>query len=168
MVFGGQGNDNANGDDGDDAIFSSQGEDVLNGNNGDDTIFGGQQADILTDGNGDGFLRGDLQEDALTGGEGSDRFLLRKVSGADTIADFEDGVDSLVLPSSDFPVQPNGIAVEDLNITQAEGGTVISVDGNAVAGLTGVDASNITEDDFQNISNLSKLENPTMANFDFR
>jgi hypothetical protein len=68
--------------------------------------------------------------------------------------DFEYGVDSLVLPSSDFPVKPKGIAFEDLNITQAENGTVISVHGNAVAGLTGVDASNITEEDFQNISSL--------------
>jgi hypothetical protein len=80
--------------------------------------------------------------------------LLRNVSGPDIITDFEDGIDSLVLPSSDFPVQPNGLTFEDLSITQAEGGTVISVDGNAIAGLTGIDASNITEDDFQQVSSL--------------
>lgn len=85
---------------------------------------------------------------------GSDRFLLRNISGPDIITDFEDGVDSLVLPTSDFPVQPNGLTFEDLNITQTEGSTVISIDGNPIAGLTGVDASNITEEDFQNVSSL--------------
>jgi hypothetical protein len=154
LISGGQGNDNANGDDGDDLISGGQGEDALNGNNGNDTIFGGQQADIINGGNGDDFLSGDLQEDTLTGGEGSDRFLLRAVSGPDIITDFEDGVDSLVLPTSDFPVQPAGLSFEDLSVFQAEGGTVISFNGNAIAGLTGVDATTITEDDFQDVSSL--------------
>gem|GEM_PF-1828912 len=154
LIFGGQGNDNANGDDGDDTIFGGQGEDTLNGNNDNDTIFGGQQADIINGGNGDDFLSGDFQEDTLTGGEGSDRFLLRAVSGPDIITDFEDGVDSLVLPTSDFPVQPAGLSFEDLSVFQAEGGTVISFNGNAIAGLTGVDATTITEDDFQDVSSL--------------
>jgi hypothetical protein len=80
--------------------------------------------------------------------------LLRDVPGADIITDFVDGIDSLLLSTSEFPVQPNGITFEDLTITQAEGSTVISVNGNTMAGLTGVDATNITEDDFQQISSL--------------
>ena len=154
LIFSGQGNDNANGDSGNDTIFGSQGEDVLRGNNDNDIIFGGQQADILSGGDGNDFLSGDLQEDTLTGGEGEDHFLLRNVSGADIITDFEDGVDLLVLPTSDFPLQPNGFTFENLTVTQAEGGTVISVNGNTMAGLTGVDATTITEEDFQDISTL--------------
>jgi hypothetical protein len=154
ILLGGSGVDVINGNNNDDRIFGGQDEDILNGNNDNDTIFGGQQRDVINGGNGDNFLSGDLGEDTLTGGGGSDRFLLRNVSGPDIITDFEDGVDSLVLPTSEFPVQPNGVTFEDLTITQAEGGTVISVNGNTMAGLTGVDASNITEDDFQQISSL--------------
>ncbi|WP_211517658.1 LamG-like jellyroll fold domain-containing protein [Geitlerinema sp. PCC 9228] len=154
ILFGGQGKDNLQGGNGNDILNGNLGEDKVNGNDGDDILFGGQQADILNGGSGNDLLSGDLGEDTLTGGQGSDRFLLRNVSGPDIITDFEDGVDSLVLPTSEFPVQPNGVTFEDLTITQAEGGTVISVNGNTMAGLTGVDASNITEDDFQQISSL--------------
>jgi Ca2+-binding RTX toxin-like protein len=110
--------------------------------------------DILTGGNGNDFLSGDLGEDTLTGAGGSDRFLLRSVSGTNTITDFEDGVDALVLPTSEFPLQPNGLTFEDVTVTQADTGTVISLDGSAIATLTGVDAANITQEDFQQISSL--------------
>jgi Ca2+-binding RTX toxin-like protein len=146
--------DNIRGNGGNDTINGNQGEDHLDGGDGNDVIFGGQQADILNGGNGDDFLSGDLQEDTLTGGSGEDSFLLRDVVGADIITDFEDGTDSLVLPTSDFPLQPNGLTFEDLTIFQAEGGTVILVNKNPLAGLTGIDATTITEEDFQQVSSL--------------
>jgi hypothetical protein len=148
------GSDKIYGNGGSDLINGNQGNDTLEGGDGNDTIFGGQQADIINGGNGNDFLSGDLQEDTLTGSDGEDRFLLRNISGADIIADFEDGIDALVLPTSNFPLQPNSLTLEDLTIFQAEGGTVISVNGNAIAGLTGINATNLTEEDFQQVSSI--------------
>jgi Ca2+-binding RTX toxin-like protein len=167
IVFGGQGQDILNGDygedlslldgtnpDGNDLLNGNLGRDTLNGEGGNDTIFGGQNADVLNGGAGDDLFSGDLGDDTLTGASGSDRFLLQDVSGTDTITDFADGVDSLVLPTSNFPFSSNGLTFEDLNITQTEGGTVISFNGNELATLDGVDANNITGDDFQQISSI--------------
>lgn len=167
FVLGGQGQDNLNGDysenfslldgtdpDGNDLLYGNLDRDTLNGEGGNDTIFGGQKADVLNGNAGDDLLSGDLGNDTLTGASGSDRFLLRDVSGTNTITDFADGVDSLVLPTSNFPLSSNGLTFEDLNITQTEGGTVISFNGNELATLDGVDANNITGEDFQQISNI--------------
>jgi hypothetical protein len=153
-ILGGQGVDVLNGNNDNDMIFGGQDEDIINGNNDNNTIFGGQQRDVINGGNGDNFLSGDLGEDTLTGGAGSDRFLLRDVSGADIITDFVDGIDSLALPTDNFPLQPNGLSFDDLNIFQAEGGTVISYNGNTIAALTGIDATTITEEDFQQVSSF--------------
>ncbi len=153
-ILGGLGVDVLNGNNDNDTIFGGQDEDILNGNNDNNTIFGGQQRDVINGGNGDNFLSGDLGEDTLIGGEGSDRFLLRDVVGADIITDFVDGIDSLALPTDNFPLQPNGLSFDDLNIFQAEGGTVISYNGNTIATLTGIDATTITEEDFQEVSSF--------------
>jgi Ca2+-binding RTX toxin-like protein len=154
LIFGDRGNDQLEGNNDDDTIFGGQGKDSIGGNEGDDTLFGGQQADIINGGNGDDFLTGDLQEDTLIGGGGSDRFLLRPLSGTNIITDFEDGTDSLVLPDDDFPLQPNGLSFEDLTVTQTEDGTTISLNNEAIAFLTDVSATNITEDDFQQVSSF--------------
>ncbi|WP_071516815.1 DUF4347 domain-containing protein [Geitlerinema sp. PCC 9228] len=154
VIFGGQGNDILNAGEGNDLINGNLDRDNLNGSEGNDTIFGGQGGDILNGASGNDWLSGDLGEDTLTGAGGSDRFFLRPVSGSHTITDFEDGVDSLILPTSDFPLQPNGLTFADLTITQADTGTVISFNGNDLAILTGIDATNITQEDFQQISSL--------------
>jgi len=154
LIISGPGNDIVSGNDGNDTIFGGQGADVLNGDNDDDTIFGGQQADVVAGGAGNDFLSGDFGEDVLSGGEGQDRFLLRTVTGPDIITDFEDGVDSLMLPTGTFPLQPNGLTFADLNIIQAPGGTVVLFEGNAIAGLTGIDATTVTEEDFEEVSSL--------------
>lgn len=154
FVLGGQGNDTLSGGDGNDLINGNLDRDNINGSEGNDTIFGGQSADILNGGGGDDLLSGDLGEDTLTGAGGSDRFLLRPVSGSNTITDFEDGVDALVLPTSDFPLPPNGLTFADLTVTQADTGTVISFQDRTIATLNGIDAANITQEDFQEISSL--------------
>ncbi|WP_071516384.1 calcium-binding protein [Geitlerinema sp. PCC 9228] len=154
ILLGGSGVDVLSGNDGDDSIFGGQDEDILNGDDGNNIIFGGQQRDVINGGNGNNLLSGDLGEDTLTGGGGEDRFLLRDVAGADIVTDFADGIDSLLLPAVGFPLASSALSFADLNIFQAAGGTVISAGGNIIAALTGVDATSITEEDFQEVSSL--------------
>jgi Ca2+-binding RTX toxin-like protein len=132
-LFGGKGSDTLLGSSGDDALFGNRGADNLNGGDGNDILFGGKGDDLLT---------GGLGNDTLTGGLGSDRFLLSNDSGIDTISDFEDGKDLLILSSR--------MTFSQLAITQSNGITQISLaaTGQVFASLVGVPASQINAADF--------------------
>lgn len=79
---------------GDDMLYGSRGNDLLRGHSGDDNLFGGNGDDVLVGGPG---------KDKLTGGLGSDLFVFKDQthspdsSDANTIADFEFGVDHIDL-----------------------------------------------------------------------
>jgi Ca2+-binding RTX toxin-like protein len=81
----------------------------------------------------------------LIGGLGNDRFLLSTNSGIDTIADFEDGKDLLILG--------NGVTFSQLAITESNGITQISLasTGKVFASLIGVSSSLIGVADFASI-----------------
>lgn len=79
-----KGFENAIGTGGNDIITGSDGVNILDGNAGDDEFFGG---------------RGD---DSLIGGVGANTFKFTAGDGIDTIADFNDGVDQIVLINIGF------------------------------------------------------------------
>ncbi|MEG5193929.1 FG-GAP-like repeat-containing protein, partial [Microcoleus sp. ARI1-A4] len=150
-INGFRGNDSLGGGLGDDTLYGGKGSDTLLGASGDDILFGGRGADILNgdDGNdillggkGDDLLTGGLGDDTLTGGKGFDRFLLSNDSGLDTVTDFEDGKDLLILG--------NGMTFSQLAITQSNGITQISLasSGQVFASLIGVSANQINAADF--------------------
>jgi Domain of unknown function (DUF4347)/FG-GAP-like repeat/RTX calcium-binding nonapeptide repeat (4 copies)/Calx-beta domain len=132
-LFGGKGSDTLLGSSGDDALFGNRGADNLNGDDGNDILFGGKGDDLLT---------GGLGNDSLTAGKGIDRFLLSNDSGIDTITDFEDGKDLLILG--------NKVTFSQLAITETNGLTQISFPstGQVFASLVGVPASQINAADF--------------------
>ncbi|MEG4083486.1 DUF4347 domain-containing protein [Microcoleus sp. POL10_C6] len=132
-LFGGKGNDIMLGGSGDDALFGSRGADVLNGGDGNDILLGGKGDDLLT---------GGLGSDVLTGGDGNDKFLLSANSGIDTILDFEDGKDLLILA--------NNLTFSQLSITQENSSTFIrlSATGEILVSLNGVSASLINDANF--------------------
>ncbi|WP_293348413.1 MULTISPECIES: DUF4347 domain-containing protein [unclassified Microcoleus] len=132
-IFGGKGFDSLLGSGGDDVLYAGRGADILNGGDGNDNLYGGK---------GDDFLNGGLGSDTLTGGKGLDKFLLDSNSGTDTIADFEDGKDLLILG--------NGVTFSQLAITESNGLTQISfaATGKVFASLTGVSATAINAADF--------------------
>lgn len=74
------------GDAGANRLFGREGADLLTGRDGDDYLNGGAHADTLDGGNGN---------DVLRGGQHSDTFVFR--AGADTVEDFNDDVDILML-----------------------------------------------------------------------
>jgi Ca2+-binding RTX toxin-like protein len=91
----GSGNDSVNGGAGNDSITGNAGADVLLGGAGKDTLLGGGRDDILC---------GGASSDRMTGGAGADRFVFveHKVGDADTITDFTQGQDKIVVARADF------------------------------------------------------------------
>jgi len=60
-----------------------------------ENLTGSAFADTLTGGAGRDALDGGAGNDSLTGGAGADVFVFNPADGADTVADFEDGTDSI-------------------------------------------------------------------------
>ena len=114
--WGGEGNDRLLGGSGQDRLFGDTGADVLQGGigsdsieggEGDDLLFGGLGRDRLTGGAGNDRLHGGLGQDVLTGGAGADMFIFTSPTTAgsgrtaDTITDFQTGVDRIDLAAFD-------------------------------------------------------------------
>lgn len=145
---GGSGNDTLNGGNANDLLDGGSDNDVLNGDNGNDTLLGGSGADQLFGQNGDDLLNGGLGNDTLQGGRGSDRFVLAVGEGTDTITDFTNGQDRIVLSGELLFEQLTIVQGSDANVAN----TLISVtSGNStelLAILTDINATTINSADF--------------------
>lgn len=144
IVYGDAGNDTLRGGDvaadtifggaGDDTIqavanqqLATHAPDVLFGDDGDDTIVGGNADDRIEGGDGD---------DMLTGLGGADLFAFaERERGTDTITDFEDGTDRILLSGS-----------ADVDIEDSDDGAVISF-GRTTVLVAGVNAADLNADD---------------------
>ncbi|MBD1203146.1 MAG: M10 family metallopeptidase C-terminal domain-containing protein [Rhodobacteraceae bacterium] len=106
-LFGGSGQDRLLGEAGSDVIQGAAGADIVDGGDGDDLLFGGLGRDRLSGGGGNDRLNGGLGQDVLTGGAGADVFIFTSPAtagsgrGADTITDFQTGVDRIDLSAFD-------------------------------------------------------------------
>ncbi|MCU0543979.1 MAG: DUF4347 domain-containing protein [Oscillatoriaceae cyanobacterium Prado104] len=140
-LCGGGGDDYLRGDFNNDLIDGGAGDDRIYGGENDDTLIGCEGDDILLGDKGDDLLTGGLGNDTLTGGDGVDRFLLFANAGNDTITDFEDGTDLLVLGNVTF---------SQLAIVETNGITQISFvpTGQVFANLIGISADRINAADF--------------------
>ncbi|MEM7188671.1 MAG: hypothetical protein AAF439_03590 [Pseudomonadota bacterium] len=87
-LLGGVNADTLDGSGGNDNLYGYAGADDLSGGAGRDWLYGGTDADVLSDGAG---------KDNLIGGAGADRYVLAADGDADTIRDFEVGIDLLDL-----------------------------------------------------------------------
>ncbi|MDP5358834.1 MAG: calcium-binding protein, partial [Paracoccaceae bacterium] len=107
LIMAGDGDDQINAMAGNDTVFGRDGADQIDGGDGADTLLGGNGADDIRGGNGQDLLDGGDGDDRLDGGAGDDILFGRAGAdtfvfsgGADRIADFEQGVDELVLDPS--------------------------------------------------------------------
>lgn len=107
-LSGGGGNDTIAGGGGNDTLKGGGGSDMMKGGGGRDLLVGGASGDSLHGGNGNDALRGkggaDRLEgaggnDVLKGGGGKDRFIFHARDGVDTIVDFRQGQDKIVIES---------------------------------------------------------------------
>ncbi len=105
------------------------GDDILSGNSGSNTLNG--QA-------GDDVLNGEGGDDILIGGAGNDLFVFEGQFGNDTIQDFQAGFDQLDFGDFDGP----------LNVAQDGADVVLSFASDNSVRLQGVNASDLTDDDF--------------------
>ncbi len=108
------------------------GNDILSGNSGANTLNG--QA-------GDDILNGEGGNDVLIGGEGADIFTFEGIFGADTVNDFQSGIDRLNFTDfgDDFG--------SELVVENVDGGTLLTLGNNGSVLLAGVDSID-TNDDF--------------------
>jgi len=99
-------------------LIGTTGANWLNGGGGNDSIWGG---------GGDDRLIGGAGADRLTGGAGTDRFLFASTSGADTVVDFQDGIDHLVFITGGAPVLPVSVTDSGLNVLVQYGAASITL-----------------------------------------
>lgn len=136
LLLGGQDNDVLRISRSDDA--ASTGDNQLRGFGGDDHLSGGRGDDDLRGGAGNDVLRGGRGDDRLNGGNGADVFIFRGqtndgITDFDVIADFQVGIDILVLGNRNVT-----------DVTQHTDGIDLTLDGVAdTIFLAGV--SNITD-----------------------
>ena len=141
LLKGGFGDDSLTGGAGRDRLFGGDGDDFLTGDAGRDRLFGGNGNDLLNGGEGNDLLQGGKGNDFLSGGAGADRFILAAGQGRETIQDFEDNLDKLVLGT--------GLTLENINILSTGSDTIITNNNNIVlALLENTQASEIDAEDF--------------------
>ena len=174
FIDGNEGNDTLVGMRGNDELFGSGGDDLIYGDNstgesatdGSDILWGGFGDDQLFGRGGDDYLIGQSGINSLTGGEGSDTFVLSSYSSEgsqDIIKDYVDGTDKIGLINIDF---------DSLTITQnvnAVDTNIADADGNIIAILEGVTATDIDAGDFVSLDyDLSEILEiaPSMVNLD--
>ena len=101
-----------------------------------DILYGGAGDDIIDGGVGDDFLIGGAGADILHGGQGADTFVFDTMDGfADTINDFELGVDTLNITDILSGYDEVTSAISDfVQLTQTGNGAEIGVNVNGQAG----------------------------------
>jgi len=125
---------------GDDILKGGAGDDLFYGEDGNDRLEGGAGADSLYGGAGGDWIVGGSGDDFLVGGTGADSFVFRSGDGDDTIGEFEDGLDVIVLEGT-------GQGYDSLTITYAAGTALVDY-GSGTITLEGVAAGSLGAEDF--------------------
>lgn len=141
---------------GDDRLFGKDGNDTLSGNSGDDRLvggkghdklFGGNGKDLISAGGGADVLKGGRGWDTLTGGAGQDAFHFGSSEGRDTITDFSNDFDTLMLSRSLWSGHLTKAQVVNRFADAVGGKVVFTFDGGEVLKVEGVSNPNALIDD---------------------
>jgi serralysin len=133
-IYGGSGFDDLNGGSDADTIFGGSGDDDITGGDGDDTLYGGRGDDTIEGGAGADIIIGGMGADTLIGSDlgdpdgDIDTFVFNAMSdsfdgNADTIIDFEAGIDQIDLSAL-------GISGTDVTLSISDGDTTVRIDSN--------------------------------------
>ncbi|MDQ1901337.1 CAP domain-containing protein [Paracoccus sp. WLY502] len=137
MLFGDAGQDKLWGAAGSDRLFGGDGLDLLSGQAGNDWLTGGAQNDTLSGGDGNDTLTGGAGNDLLNGGAGIDSFVFAQGGGTDTIQDFQQGVDRLLIAKALLDQDP-AVFMRD-HMTKTATGVVMDLGGGHRVVLAGSD-----------------------------
>lgn len=153
---GGSGNDSLEGGDDDDELLGQgnndfliggQGNDTLTGAAGADTLDGGIGDDTLTGGNGGDSLDGGIGNDLLNGGANADRLVFGLGNDNDTIAGFQDNIDTIEIAAALAGGQTVAQLLADTSITNQVGGSVVmDFGGGDVLRINNVGVSDLLDD----------------------
>ncbi|WP_223426024.1 hypothetical protein [Tateyamaria pelophila] len=128
---GQNGDDKLKGGHDDDKLVGGEGDDKLLGGVGNDSLIGGLGNDVLKGGDGEDVLKAAFGNNKLSGGADADKFIFAaSATGANTITDFEIGVDRLKL---------NGIDVTGVS-EDRHGNAIIELSNGGSIKLNGVNA----------------------------
>jgi Ca2+-binding RTX toxin-like protein len=147
ILRGGRDDDTLSGDAGNDVLKGGAGDDELNGGSQKDKLYGGRGEDILRGGSGNDILAGLADDDTLIGGTGKDSFVFYAGNGHDTVTDFEDNTDTVVL---DQTIWGGGLSVSQVLSNYASvvsGDTVFDFGGGDVLVVEGMAVINFLADD---------------------
>ena len=142
-------------EDSNELIFTGDADDLIDaiGSNGGNRIYAGSGNDTTILGTGDRVVGAEGDDlffttsggnNTITGGEGADRFWIATAEtpdAANTITDFALGEDILRIAGL-------GISFEDIDLAKIENNTLISANGSDLAILQGIDANNLSADNF--------------------
>jgi Ca2+-binding RTX toxin-like protein len=143
---------NGTGQNGDAAGDSLAGVEDVTGSAFGDGLAGDGQANVLAGGAGNDFLDGQggddrldggAGNDQLVGGAGADQFVFGRLSGFDTVAQFEDGIDRVALAP--------GLTFAQLTLSQGANGVFVSITGSIddeLLDLRGATLAQVTAADF--------------------
>jgi Ca2+-binding RTX toxin-like protein len=95
---------------------------------------------VLFGGSGNDMLIGGRGKDTLTGDRGADQFVFGAGDGRDTVTDFEDGIDRIVISSG-------AAGMNDLTLASVRGGATVAF-GTVEIMLAGETLATITAADF--------------------
>ncbi len=143
VIIGGAGNDTIAAGINDDNVWGGAGNDSLSGDDGNDYIDGGAGNDMLNGGTGYDLIVMN-ESDTATGGTGSDTFVVGANTAVVTITDFAaaDPLEKIDLRAISSATDFSG-----LSISSSGGVTTVAV-GGATIKLNGVNAAQLTSDDF--------------------
>ncbi|GGF62270.1 hypothetical protein GCM10011402_12880 [Paracoccus acridae] len=127
LLFGDAGQDKLWGGLGADRLFGGDGADLLSGQAGNDWLHGGAQNDTMAGGDGNDTLTGGAGNDLLNGGAGIDSFVFVKGGGTDTIQDFQQGLDRLLIAKALLDQDP-AVFMRD-HMTKTATGVVVDLGG---------------------------------------
>jgi Ca2+-binding RTX toxin-like protein len=131
VIDGGAGDDYLHGGAGNDRLIGGAGDDDIYGGIGNDYLFGGDGNDELYAESGDDLLDGGAGNDMLNGGADNDTYLMSRISGADTINNYDaTGTDVDVLGLQDTAGM---IADKDLWFERSGNDMIVSVVGTSAS-----------------------------------
>jgi len=127
-IHGGADNDLLAGQGNNDTVYGDAGDDVITGDAGLDALFGGDGDDVMDGGLGGDLLDGGTGNDTMTGGNHADTFVFGLGYDADTVTDYETGIDKIEIDDALWGGGLTASQVADTYATLDVTGTIVTFD----------------------------------------